>query len=504
MSSGTVTITVDRASISEASTFFVEVNACNQSYVTSIVRNQTQHDFKESFEFEFDSDVHSPSGIVHIKTKGNKTPVATFPIPSLLSSFTTTLTSDNKTTTCTLTSKYTHDLGHNPTRTNYLFPLSYLLIFLCWLLPQHYPIPYHVNLLLTSTVLIYLGSHLSLILRDTETILDSSGNQVQQSMGETMSQSDAQRFPLVGSAALFSLFLAFKFLDPEWVNFVISFYFTAAGSGAVLQTVYPIVKAGLEPYVKWSWKKEVHLEWENKIATMVLGESPFKETIEINLPGIISALLALFVGHQYFTSKHWTLNNILGICFILQGISMFSIGSFKIAAILLIGLFFYDVFWVFGTPVMVTVAKKLDGPIKLLFPRSLEKNSEGKINLSLLGLGDIVIPGFLVSFMLRFDAVRSRVPTPYSPMTSSFPKPYFHTILISYLIGLATTLVMMTKFNAAQPALLYLVPACLGSVLICGALRGELKEVWEYSEEEPDPMAPVVEGEKEKEKKKEE
>jgi len=232
--------------------------------------------------------------------------------------------------------------------------------------------------------------------------------------------------------------------------------------------------------------------------------SPFKETIEINLPGIISALLALFVGHQYFTSKHWTLNNILGICFILQGISMFSIGSFKIAAILLIGLFFYDVFWVFGTPVMVTVAKKLDGPIKLLFPRSLEKNSEGKINLSLLGLGDIVIPGFLVSFMLRFDAVRSRVPTPYSPMTSSFPKPYFHTILISYLIGLATTLVMMTKFNAAQPALLYLVPACLGSVLICGALRGELKEVWEYSEEEPDPMAPVVEGEKEKEKKKEE
>lgn len=45
----------------------------------------------------------------------------------------------------------------------------------------------------------------------------------------------------------------------------------------------------------------------------------------------------------------------------------------------------------FGTDVMVTVAKKIDGPIKILFPRSLERNAEGKLDLSLLGLGDIVI-----------------------------------------------------------------------------------------------------------------
>ncbi len=38
-------------------------------------------------------------------------------------------------------------------------------------------------------------------------------------------------------------------------------------------------------------------------------------------------------------------------------------------ALLLTGLFFYDIFWVFGTPVMVSVAKSLDAPIKLLFPR---------------------------------------------------------------------------------------------------------------------------------------
>ena len=42
----------------------------------------------------------------------------------------------------------------------------------------------------------------------------------------------------------------------------------------------------------------------------------------------------------------------------------------------------------------------------------------------------------------------------------------------------------LTVFQAAQPALLYLVPACLGSSLLCAVVRGELKELFDYSEEE--------------------
>ena len=42
--------------------------------------------------------------------------------------------------------------------------------------------------------------------------------------------------------------------------------------------------------------------------------------------------------------------------------------SFKIGAGVLIALFFYDIFFVFGTDVMITVAKNIDGPIKLLVP----------------------------------------------------------------------------------------------------------------------------------------
>jgi minor histocompatibility antigen H13 len=136
---------------------------------------------------------------------------------------------------------------------------------------------------------------------------------------------------------------------------------------------------------------------------------------------------------------------------------------------------------------MVSVARNLDGPIKILFPRdSLEINPvTGKLDLSLLGLGDIVIPGFFLALLLRFDAHQARQ-SGHAPMGmhSRFPKPYFHSCLVGYVLGLATTLLVMIQFNAAQPALLYLVPACLGSSMGCAVWRGEVKSLLAYSEEE--------------------
>ena len=55
----------------------------------------------------------------------------------------------------------------------------------------------------------------------------------------------------------------------------------------------------------------------------------------------------------------------------------------------------------------------------------------------------------------------------------------------------------LTVFQAAQPALLYLVPACLGSSLLCAVVRGELKELFDYSEEEEEDEK-KKEGEEEK------
>lgn len=56
----------------------------------------------------------------------------------------------------------------------------------------------------------------------------------------------------------------------------------------------------------------------------------------------------------------------------------------------------------------------------------------------------------------------------------------------------------MHTFQAAQPALLYLSPATIFSLVGCGWIRGELKDFWAFddgSEDEPRKVVDV-EGEK--------
>ena len=60
--------------------------------------------------------------------------------------------------------------------------------------------------------------------------------------------------------------------------------------------------------------------------------------------------------------------------------------------------------------IIVIIAKSFDGPIKILFPRVLPNVAEGiKGEFSLLGLGDIVIPGLFVALLLRLDATRANI-----------------------------------------------------------------------------------------------
>ena len=53
---------------------------------------------------------------------------------------------------------------------------------------------------------------------------------------------------------------------------------------------------------------------------------------------------------------------------------------------------------------MVTVATSIDAPIKLQFPKDLSIDPP---KYSILGLGDIVIPGIFVSLCLRFDFLKT-------------------------------------------------------------------------------------------------
>ena len=74
--------------------------------------------------------------------------------------------------------------------------------------------------------------------------------------------------------------------------------------------------------------------------------------------------------------------------------------------------------------------------------------------------------------------------------------------VIDYLPSFAKYCCFVTKvWEAAQPALLYLVPACLGSSLLCALVRGELKELFAYSEEEEEEEKEEVEGDEQKDTK---
>jgi hypothetical protein len=141
---------------------------------------------------------------------------------------------------------------------------------------------------------------------------------------------------------------------------------------------------------------------------------------------------------------------------------------------------------------MVDVATSIDAPIKLLAPRSSSSS-----DFALLGLGDIVIPGLMISLCLRFDLYRYAKFNPNEEITnkSRFNRSYFLVGMVSYILGLGGCMWIMSYFGRAQPALLYLSPACsklnlswvpraklmivLGP-LSFALLRGEFPLLWSF------------------------
>jgi|UniRef100_A0A7S4FYJ2 minor histocompatibility antigen H13 len=253
---------------------------------------------------------------------------------------------------------------------------------------------------------------------------------------ESLTSKDAYMFPLYGSCALLGLYVVFKLVAAHIVNMLLTCYFVLLATAAVASVVRPVMQ-------------RVHV--------------------------VLAGIVGVGVAVAYLFTKHWILNNIIGICFALSGVEYLGLSSFKVGAILLCGLFFYDIFWVFGTEVMVSVATKFDAPIKVLFPRNI---FDPESKHAMLGLGDIVIPGIFLALMYRFDCAQSR-----KRAESTVRKTYFHSCFVAYILGLVVCIGIMQVFKAAQPALLYLVPACLGSVLLVAVAKGELSDLMAYEEE---------------------
>jgi signal peptide peptidase-like protein 2B len=210
-------------------------------------------------------------------------------------------------------------------------------------------------------------------------------------------------------------------------------------------------------------------------------------------------------------------------------LSTIKLNSIKVASILLVVAFFYDIFFVFVTPlltkhgesIMVNVATtggppkadpswcekypfdadcKGGDPLPMLF--AIPRIGDYQGGCSMLGLGDIVLPGLLLSFASRYDEAKrligvigggsgnmrsnacpdvpeNKSTNPLCFLCCCCRRGYFGPVMVAYAIGLAMANAAVYIMQMGQPALLYLVPCCLGTMVYIGHKSGELNELWE-------------------------
>jgi len=177
-------------------------------------------------------------------------------------------------------------------------------------------------------------------------------------------------------------------------------------------------------------------------------------------------------------SVGWLFQDIIAIAFLLILQRSVRLPNLKVGCLLLICTFFFDIFWVFLSPlifkksVMIEVATGGGTgqavPMVLKIP-ALQTDLPGQFKI--LGLGDIAIPGLLISLLLRHDLVRRHRRC----------KGYFLAGVIGYALGLLATFVSLYLMQHGQPALLFLVPGTLIPTCFIALRKGELGELWSAS-----------------------
>jgi minor histocompatibility antigen H13 len=461
-------------------------------------------------------------------------------------------------------------------------------------------LPTYLHLLVSAIFPIYTAAHASLSRPSSAAPRkrkrgkggSNEGDEEDRDEGEDESQridgltpSDAILFPLLAGTMLASLYFVLKWLqDPAWLNWILGVYFSQLGlfmATKFLKDVFSVARSFAFPrqYSRQGllWKVDEEAS-RFKTDSGESTDSPFpgflhilplpaplsrrvwglrrllyaKAKLHFHLHQVITVkapvdvldvagfvLASAIVGFHAFVSKPWFFTNFLGFSFCYGSLQYMTPTTAWTGTLVLGALFFYDIYFVFFTPMMVTVATKLDVPIKLLFPRpdgcvfpvgapadsaAMQEYLQclaKKRTMAMLGLGDIVVPGMMLAFALRFDLflhylrrssqgkgetprdengqekkavyvnakgdwgerfwTRSRL-WPADTQAKSFPKPYFSATIFGYLAGMVTTIVVMQVAEHAQPALLYLVPGVLLSLWGTALLRGDLQELWRYSE----------------------
>ncbi|XP_070092702.1 signal peptide peptidase-like 2A isoform X2 [Equus przewalskii] len=203
----------------------------------------------------------------------------------------------------------------------------------------------------------------------------------------------------------------------------------------------------------------------------------------IFLSGLCIAVAVVWAVYRNEDRWAWILQDILGIAFCLNLIKTLKLPNFKSCVILLGLLLLYDVFFVFITPfitkngesIMVELAAGPFGnneklPVVIRVPKLayFSVMSVCLMPVSILGFGDIIVPGLLIAYCRRFDVLTG----------SSI---YYVSSTIAYAVGMILTFVVLVLMKKGQPALLYLVPCTLITASVVAWRRKEMKRFWKGS-----------------------
>lgn len=179
------------------------------------------------------------------------------------------------------------------------------------------------------------------------------------------------------------------------------------------------------------------------------------------------SVMSILITVSWLVTGHWILHNIIASSICIAFLSHVRIPNIKTCIMLLSLLFFYDIFWVFGSSyifgdnVMITAAMQradnvnllvshpstIELPTKFIFPYG-----DDMTRMMMLGCGDVAMPGLLIVCVYM-------TMTPRHQLVSS--------ALCGYVVGLVAVLVSSAiVFQAAQPALLYMVPTMFLSIYL--------------------------------------
>lgn len=346
-----------------------------------------------------------------------------------------------------------------------------------------------VSTFFISILLIVYGSFRSLALEEDKTEGDKDKDEKDSPSSSGVQTLDSLQAMCLPLGASISLLVMFFFFDSMQMLFAICTAVIATVALAFL--LLPMCQYLMRPCGRT----------KTKISLGMCGRFTSAE--------LLSVSISISVVFIWIMTGHWLLMDAMGMGLCVAFIAFVRLPSLKVSTLLLSGLLLYDVFWVFfsqyvfSANVMVKVATRpADNPVgamarkfhlgghlarnaprlslpgKLVFPSS---HSTG--HFSMLGLGDIVMPGLLLCFVMRYDAYKraqlARAAEAGIPLPNNWHRiSYFHCSLFGYFLGLLTATVSSEVFKAAQPALLYLVPFTLLPLFLMAYMKGDLKTMW--------------------------